>query len=59
MKKIYKKPAIEVMQVELSDCIASSPSVKQGQTVHQILEGSGEGRIWGDATYLGSDGKPI
>lgn len=47
MKKKYEKPSIETMRVNLNECIASSISTNQGQSVHQILEGSEGDRIWG------------
>lgn len=50
MKKKYEKPVIETMRVNLNECIASSISTKQGQSVHQILEGTEGARIWGN-TY--------
>lgn len=60
MKEKYEKPALEIMRVELNECIASSgPRVKQGQSVHQIFEGAAGERKWGGVTKLGPDGKPI
>lgn len=48
MKEKYEKPFIEAMRVDLNECIASSITVKQGQSLHEILEGSEGNRIWGD-----------
>lgn len=48
MKKKYEKPSIETMRVNLNECIASSITIQQGQSVHQILEGNEGDRIWGN-----------
>ena len=52
MKEKYVKPCIEAMRVDLNECIASSINVRQGQSVHQVLEGNGGKKTWGDAFKL-------
>lgn len=51
MKEKYEKPVVEVVQVEFNECIAGSftpgPSVKQGQSVHETLNGGKGIRQWG------------
>lgn len=52
MKEKYERPSIEAMRVDLNECIASSINVKQGQSVHQVMEGKESDRIWGDVIHL-------
>lgn len=59
MKEKYEKPVIETMRIDLNECIASSINVRQGQSVHQVLEGSGGDRIWGDVINLDENGHRI
>ena len=53
-KSIYEKPSLKIVKVELNECIAASnpeapgPTVKQGSSVHQIVNSSPESIAWGD-----------
>lgn len=59
MKKKYEKPIVKIVEMEMTGCIATASfTLKQGQTVHQNLNGSDRGRTWGETFELDDTGRP-
>lgn len=48
-KKMYDKPLLKVMEIELNECIANSFKVSEGKNLHEGLNGEPV-----DKKYVGS-----
>lgn len=56
MKKKYESPLLKVVKIELNECIAIS--VKQGQSVHKIIDSRNNSRWDTGVIELDEDGNP-